>query len=312
MKIVAAEPIGITSVQAEQIRNQFLSLKHEFIYYSDRREDVSSLIERIHEADIVIISNIPLNENVLSQCKNLKMLSIAFTGLDHIDLDYCKKHNIMVCNASGYATTAVCELTIGLILDVYRHITFLDAQTRKLQTRNNFPGRQIAGKTVGILGTGAIGKSVALALQKLGCHIVTWNRSQNQELIDSKIPYLPLEELLRISDIISIHLPLTKETFHLLDKSKLELCKNDAILINTARGNIVDMQVLANMLVNGKLAGAGIDVFETEPPLPENHPLLKVPNCVIVPHIGYATQEAFKHRIEIVLDNIFQWMQNKK
>lgn len=311
MKIVAVEPIGITSIQAEQIRNQFLSLGHEFIYYSDRREDTSSLIERMHEVDIVIISNIPLNANILMQCKDLKMLSIAFTGLDHIDLDYCKKHNITVRNASGYATTAVCELTIGLILDVYRHITFLYAQTRKLQTRNNFLGRQIAGKTVGILGTGAIGTSVAFALQKLGCHIIVWNRSQNQELIDNNISYLPLEELLHISDIISIHLPLTKETYHLLDKSKLELCKNDAILINTARGNIVDIQVLADMLANGKLAGAGIDVFETEPPLPEDHPLLKAPNCVIVPHIGYATQEAFEHRIEIVLDNIFQWLQNK-
>ena len=310
MKIVAVEPIGITSVRAEEIKNKFMSLGHEFIYYSDRKEDDSSLIERMHEADIVIISNIPLNTNILSECKKLKMLSIAFTGLDHIDLDYCKNHNITVCNASGYATTAVCELTIGLMLDVYRHITFLDIQTRKLQTRNNFLGRQIAGKTVGILGTGAIGTSVALALQKLGCHIIAWNRSQNQELIDNNIPYFSLEELLSISDIISIHLPLTEETFHLLDKSKLELCKNNAILINTARGNIIDVYALAGILSNGKLAGAGIDVFETEPPLPKNHPLLKAPNCVIVPHIGYATHEAFEHRIEIVLDNIFQWLQN--
>lgn len=308
MKIVAVEPVGITPVRAEEIKQQFLLSGHEFMCYLDRKEDASSLIERMQDADIVIVSNIPLNAEILSQCKNLKMLSVAFTGLDHIDLDYCKEHNIVVRNAAGYATTAVCELTIGLILDVYRHITFLDGQTRKLQTRNNFLGRQIAGKTVGIIGTGAIGTSVALALQKLGCKIVAWNRSQNQELINSQITYLSLEELLSISNIISIHLPLTKETHHLLDKSKLELCKKDAVLINTARGNIVDMQALADMLVDGKLSGAGIDVFEIEPPLPENHPLLKAPNCVIVPHIGYATQEAFEHRIEIVLGNIFEWM----
>ena len=308
MKIVAVEPIGITSVRAEEIKKEFLSLGHDFIYYPDRKEDTSSLIERMHDADIVIISNIKLDAGILFRCKNLKMLSVAFTGLDHIDLNYCKEHHIVVKNASGYATTAVCELTIGLILDVYRHITFLDIQTRTLQTRNNFLGRQISGKTVGIIGTGAIGSSVALALRKLGCRVIAWSRRKNCELIDEGIIYLPLDELLKTSDIISLHLPLTDETHHLLNKSKLELCKNDAVLINTARGNIVDMQALAEMLSDRKLSGAGIDVFEVEPPLPENHPLLKAPNCVMVPHIGYATIEAFEHRIEIVLENIRQFL----
>lgn len=109
MKIVAVEPVGITLVRAEEIRNQFLSLGHDFIYYPDRKEDASSLIERMQNADIVIVSNIPLGAEILSQCKNLKMLSVAFTGLDHIDLNYCKEHNIVVRNAAGYATTAVCE-----------------------------------------------------------------------------------------------------------------------------------------------------------------------------------------------------------
>jgi len=310
MKIIAVEPIGISPAQLQEIRSRFSSLGHDFIFYPDRKEDEASLIDRMQDADIVIVSNIKLNENILSQCKNLKMLSVAFSGLDHIDLNYCKQHNITVRNASGYATTAVCELTIGLILDVYRHITLLDAQTRNQQTRDNFLGRQMAGKTVGIIGTGAIGSAVALSLQKLGCNIVAWNRSKNQTLIDNGIEYLSLENLLAASDIISVHLPLTEKTSHLLDASALKLCKKDAIIINTARGNIIDMQALSNMLITGQLAGAGIDVFETEPPLPHNHPLIAAPNCIITPHIGYATQEAFQIRIDIVIENILQSIGN--
>ena len=308
MKIVSVEPIGISSAQSQEIQGHFLSLGHDFIFYSDRKEDEASLVYRMQDADVVIISNIKLSEVVLSKCKNLKMLSVAFTGLDHIDLNYCKQHNIVVRNASGYATTAVCELTIGLILDVYRQITFLDAQTRNLQTRNNFLGRQMAGKTVGIIGTGAIGSAVALSLQGLGCNVIAWNRSENQVLINSGVEYLSLENLLVVSDIISVHLPLTEDTYHLLDASALKLCKKDAIIINTARGNIIDMQALADMLTTGNLAGAGIDVFETEPPLLHNHPLIAAPNCIITPHIGYATQEAFQIRIGIVMENIMQWL----
>jgi len=308
MKIVAVEPIGIGQDKSQEIQKRFSSLGHEFVLYQDRKEDEASLVERMHDADVVIISNIKLNERILSQCKNLTMLSVAFTGLDHIDMEYCKQHNIIVRNAAGYATTAVCELTIGLILDVYRHITFLDAQTRNLQTRNNFLGRQIAGKTVGIIGTGAIGSSVALSLQKLGCKVVAYNRSQNIQLVNNGIEYLSLEELLTVSDIISLHLPLTDSTHHLLNASNLKLCKKDAIIVNTARGNIVDMQALADTLKVGNLAGAAIDVFEIEPPLPDNHPLMTAPNCIITPHIGYATQEAFAVRIDIAVDNILQWM----
>ena len=308
MKIVAVEPIGIGQNKSQEIQKRFSSLGHEFVLYQDRKEDEASLVERMHDADVVIISNIKLNKKILSQCKKLCMLSVAFTGLDHIDMEYCKQRNITVRNAAGYATTAVCELTIGLILDVYRRITVLDAQTRNLQTRNNFLGRQIAGKTVGIIGTGAIGSSVALSLQKLGCKVVAYNRSQNIQLVNNEIEYLSLEELLAVSDIISLHLPLTDNTHHLLNASNLKLCKKDAIIVNTARGNILDMQALADTLKAGNLAGAAIDVFEIEPPLPYNHPLMTAPNCIITPHIGYATQESFAMRINIVIENILQWL----
>jgi len=304
MKIVAVEPIGISEERAQQIAAQLANQNHEFICYRDRKEDAATLIERMKSADVVIVSNIKIGADILSQCPNLKMLDVAFTGLDHIDLTYCKEHHITVKNASGYATEGVAELAIGLMLDLYRHITVLDSATRKGETRNNFLGKELRGKRVGVVGTGAIGTQTALLLQHFGCDVVAWNRSQKAEIKAHNIPYLALDELLSSCDIITLHVPLTDETYHLISKEKLALCKPTAILINTARGNVVDIDALAEALKAGKLAGAGIDVFEKEPPLPSNHPLIDAPNCILVPHVGYATREAFDDRIDIVLGNL--------
>lgn len=308
MKIVSVEPIGISIEKSEQIRKEFLELGHDFYCYMDRREDEETLKERMHDADVVVISNIKLSSEVLKSSHKLKMLSVAFTGLDHIDLNYCKEHNIKVVNASGYATVGVAELAIGLIIDVYRHITLLDQDTRNGKTRNNFLGRQLRGKTVGIIGTGAIGLETAILLKAMGCNIIAWNRTEKDEVKKHNIKYVGLQDLMKQSDIISLHVPLNKETYHLINKDLLSLCKKDAILINTARGNVVDMEALAESLREGLLAGAGIDVFETEPPLAKNHPLINAPNCILTPHIAYATREAFDIRIEIVINNIKSWL----
>lgn len=304
MKIIAIEPIGISDERVQQIAEQLAIQNHEFICYRDRKEDATTLIERMKPADIVIVSNIKIGADILSQCPHLKMLDVAFTGLDHIDLSYCKEHHITVKNASGYATEGVAELAIGLMLDLYRHITVLNTTIREGGTRSNFLGKELRGKRVGVVGTGAIGTQTALLLQHFGCEIVTWSRSRKPEIIAHKISYLSLDELLTTSDIVTLHVPLTAETFHLISKEKLSLCKPSTILINTARGNVVDIEALAEALKSGKLAGAGIDVYENEPPLPPNHPLLNAPNCILVPHVGYATREAFDARIDIVLDNL--------
>jgi len=279
--------------------------------FSDRQESDEILIERLKDAEIAIISNIKLTKDVMSHCPKLKMLSVAFTGVDHIDLDYCRSANISVCNASGYATEAVSELALALMLNVYRNIVELDNKTRCGEGRDGFLGRQIHGKTVGIVGTGAIGCRTASILRNFSCKVVAWSRTKKQELINSGVEYISLEELLTISDIISLHLPLNKDTYHIISEEKLRLCKPDAILINTARGDVVDMQALAFALKNKKIAGAGIDVFEKEPPLPKDHLLLNLPNCIVTPHVAYATEEAFAARIDIVVNNIESWLAGK-
>lgn len=304
MKIVSVEPIGISENRAQEITAELAKDNHEFICYRDRKEDAATLIERMKDAEVVIVSNIKIGADILSQCPKLKMLDVAFTGLDHIDLDYCQAHNIEVKNASGYATEGVAELAIGLMLDVYRHITALDADIRQGGTRNNFLGKELRGKRVGIVGTGAIGIRTALLLQCFGCEVVAWSRSQKADILAHNIPYVTLEELMSTCDIISLHVPLTKETHHLISRELLEKCKPTAVIINTARGNVVDIDALADLLKAGKLGGAGIDVYEKEPPLAESHPLFSAPNCVLVPHVGYATREAFDDRIDIVLNNL--------
>lgn len=180
MKIIAVEPIGISEERAAAIAADLALRGDEFVCYRDRKEDAATLIDRMKDAEVVIVSNIPVRANVLEQCPCLKMLDVAFTGLDHIDLDYCQAHGITVKNASGYATEGVAELAIGLMLDLYRRITVLDADTRKGGTRNNFLGKEIRGKRVGIVGTGAIGIQTATLLQAFGCEVVAWSRTQKK------------------------------------------------------------------------------------------------------------------------------------
>jgi D-3-phosphoglycerate dehydrogenase len=304
MKIIAVEPIGISAERAEAIKKELAAKGHEFVWYPDRKEDSATLAERMKEAEAVIISNIPLSAEVLSQCPKLRFLDVAFTGLDHIDMAYCQEHGIKVKNASGYATQAVAELAVGLAIDVFRKITSLDGSIRQGGVRGAFLGRELHGKTVGVVGTGAIGIRTAQLFQAFGCKVIAWSRTQKPDVTAMGVTYVPLDELMRTSDIISLHVPLTAETKHLISKEMLALCKPTAVLINTARGNVVDMDALAASLREGRLAGAGIDVYEKEPPLPETHPLLSSPNCVLVPHVGYATREAFDIRIDIVLGNL--------
>ncbi len=308
MKISCIEPLGISKEQFEALRSQFESQGHSFEYYMNRCEDEATLIERMKDSDVAILSNIKISSAVLQECTRLKYISVAFTGLDHIDLDYCKQHNITVQNAAGYSTVAVSELTIGLMLDLMRHITVLDAATRQGGSRNNFLGSELHGKTVGVVGTGAIGTATIRLLKAFGCNVIAYNRSHHAEVEALGVKYMPLHELLPQCDIVTLHVPLTSDTHHLIGAKELSLMKKNALLINTARGNVVDMDAAATALKNGTLAGMATDVYEKEPPLQTSHALLNAPNCICVPHIGFATREAFDIRADIVMEHVRQWL----
>ena len=308
MKIVAVEPIGISRQRAEELVERYAAKGCDFVVYPDRKEDEQTLVERMKDADVVIVSNIRLSREVLEQCPKLKFLNVAFTGLDHIDQDYCREKGIVIRNASGYATQAVAELAVGLMLDVYRKITPFDASTRNLQGRNNILGRELHGKTVGIVGTGAIGLRTAAILKAFGCRLLAYSRTERQEALDMGIEYTTLEDLMKRSDIISLHTPLTAQTKGLISREMLELCKPSAIIINTARGAVIDNKALAEMLNKDCIAGAGIDVYEYEPPLQSNHPLLSAKNVVLLPHVAFATEESFSIRVDIILRNLDEYL----
>lgn len=308
MIISCVEPLGISENHFKELEKAFAAKGHSFRYFMDRREDESSLAERMRDCDIAIISNIKLGSSVLSQCANLKMLSVAFTGLDHIDLAYCRQHNIEVQNAAGYSTTAVSELAVGLMLDVMRKVTFLDGTIRQGGSRGAFLGRELRGKTVGIVGTGAIGIATMRLLKAFGCTLLAYSRTERDEAKALGAEYCSLDTLMQRSNIVTLHVPMTAETHHLVGAAQLALMKPTSILINTARGNVVDIDALAKALNEGKIAGAGIDVYEKEPPLEGSHPLLNAPNCVAVPHIGYATREAFDIRADIVIDHVWDFI----
>lgn len=308
MKIVLMEPLGISQDKLEELSGFLTQAGHSFFAYPDRATDPQKLAARIGDAEILILANQPLREDVLRQCPNLRMISIGFTGVDHVDVDYCKSRGIMLSNASGYSTNAVAELAFGLMIAVSRKVIACDQATRTGKDKTGLIGFELAGKTLGIVGTGAIGLKTAEIGKAVGCRVVAYSRSQRPEALAMGLEYLPLETLLQESDIVSLHVPATPATKGLINASRLSLMKPSAILINTARGPVVDSQALATALRTGQIAGAGLDVFDTEPPLPADQPLRDCPNTVVTPHVAFATQQSMVKRAIIVFDNVRQWL----
>ena len=309
MKIVQVESLGVSKQELDEAKQEFEKLGHQYIYYNDIPKGEDELIARMKDADIVNISNIKLTARAIESCPNLKYLNVAFTGVDHVDLECCKRHGIKVSNAAGYSTEAVSELAVGLAVALMRNFAQMDSNTRKLGNRNNFLGTELSGKIVGIVGSGAIGLATARIFMAFGCKIIAYSRTQKNV---EGISYTTLDELFAKADIISLHIPANAQTKGLISKDLLAKMKDTAIIINTARGPVMDNAALADLLKAGKIAGAGIDVYETEPPLPENHPLLSAPNTILLPHVGYASKEAMQKRYVIVKSNLHSYLEGRQ
>ncbi|PUU91712.1 2-hydroxyacid dehydrogenase [Halanaerobium sp. ST460_2HS_T2] len=311
MKIVMIEPINISMMKIEECRQRMEAEGHELIAYSTRAEDDQEMIKRIKNADILIIANQPLPSEVIRAAENLKMISVAFTGFDHIAMDACRENDILVSNSSGYANQAVAELAFGLTIDLMRKIKDSDQAVRAGKTRAGLIGNELAGKNFGIIGFGSIGQKTARIAAAFGCNILVDDHKKHQLGEELGVEYLPISELMQKSDIISLHVPLKDSTVDLISADEIGLMKKDAILINTARGPVVNSEALAEALNKEKIAGAGIDVFEMEPPIPSDHPLLNAKNTILTPHTAFATEEAFIKRAEIVFNNIEAWLKEE-
>lgn len=306
MKIVILESLGVAAEKLANLTKSLADSEHELIAYEDK-VDEETLKARVKDADILVLANMPLSGDVIEAAEKLKYISVAFTGYDHIDLNKCKEKGVKVSNAGGYSTSSVAELSFGLMIGLLRNMVVLDGIARKGGTKQGYKQSDLNGKTLGILGTGEIGKAVAKLGLAYGCNVIAYSRSENQELLNEGVVYMPLEEVLKKSDIITIHMPLTDKTRGMINEARLKLMKPTALLINTAIGPIVDSDALARALQAGTIAGAGLDRVDMEPPIPTDYPLLDAPNTIIVPHIGYATDEALERRAKITFDNIIKW-----
>lgn len=304
MKLVIIEPLGVNDEKLLAMARDMLPSDIEIVYYNTRVTDTETLIERGKDADIIAVSNLPMNADVINGCKNLKMLSVAFTGVDHIAMDACKANGVLVSNCAGYSTVAVADLVFGMVIALYRNMIPCNDVVRKSGTKDGLVGFELEGKKFGIIGTGAIGLRVAAIALAFGCEVFAYSRTKKEV---PGITYVDMDTLLSTCDIVSLHTPLNPQTRGLIGKDQLALMKSSALLINTSRGPVVDSEALAEALNTGKIAGAGVDVFEMEPPVPKSHPLLNAKNVIATPHVAFATKEALEKRAIIVFDNIARW-----
>ncbi len=307
MKIVLLEPLGITKEKLNTLSESLTKQGHEFISYDTFTTDTEELIRRADDAEILMLANHPLPGEVIRADKNLQFISVAFVGIDHIDTNACKEKGVGISNTGGYCDDAVAELAIGLTLDCLRNISAGDAAVKAGSGKQGLQGHELAGRTAGIIGTGAIGLRTAEIFKAFGCKLIGYSRSERDEAKALGIKYLPLLDLMAKADIISVHTPLTPETKGLIGKKEIAAMKQGAILINTARGPVVDTEALAEALKAGKIC-CGTDVFEKDPPLAADHPLMNVPNLICTPHVGFDTRESIDRRADMVFENVSEWI----
>lgn len=306
-KIVIMESLGISAEELAARKAPFEAQGHVFVDYP-KTTDPAKLIEEAKDADAMILANMPMPADVLRKCDKLRFIDVAFTGVDHVGLDAAKEKNIAVSNASGYSNEAVSELVIGTTLSLARNLRSVEDRCREGKDKTGLVGWEIKGKTVGIIGLGKIGTRTAELFHAFGATVLAQSRTHHDSIAEY-IEQVTQEELLRRSDIVVLHCPLNDSTRGMINAEKLAMMKSTALLVNVARGPVVAEKDLAAALENGVIAGAAIDVFDKEPPLDTASPILHAPNCLVTPHVAFATQQSMSLRAEIVFDNLAKWME---
>jgi glycerate dehydrogenase len=289
-------------------------LKHFGDLEVHERTSAADILERCKGAEIVFTNKTPLREDVLAQLPDLKYIGVLATGYNVVDVDFARTLGIKVANVPGYGTASVVQLTFSLLFELCLHV-----QRHSDSVFNgdwvssadfcywNYPLIELESKTLGIIGFGSIGQKVADVASALGMNVLAYSRTQTDQSHRKNFKWTSLDELLRVSDVVSIHCPLFPETQNLINKDTLRLMKKSAFFLNTSRGPIVNEQDLADALNAGLIAGAGLDVLSVEPPA-SNNPLLSAKNCLITPHIAWATKEARARLMAIVEQNLAAYL----
>ena len=309
MKIVITD--GATVTGGDLSFDLFKQFGEAVIYDLTAPEEIA---ERIKDADIVLCNKTPMTAEVMKDAKNLKYIGLFATGFNNVDLEFTKSHNITVCNVPSYSTEAVAQHTFALILELLCRVsdynkTVKEGDWVKSRTFSYFPIPlfELSGKTIGLVGLGSIGTRVADIALAFGMKVIAYKRSK---VTDERIEQVTFDELLKRSDIVSLHCPLNKDSENIMNSEAFAKMKDGAVFINTARGGMVDEIALRDALTSGKLLGAGLDVLRKEP-MDKDCPLLNVENCIITPHIAWAGLETRKRLMGVVTSNIKAFIDGK-
>lgn len=282
--------------------------RYQLDYFDTLPGSVENLIARIREAEIVINirSSSKFTREVFESCPKLRLLSLWGTGTDNVDLAAAAERGVTVTNTPSVSAPAIAEHCLALMLAVARRIVELDAEVRRGAWPKGFV-TQLNGKTLGVIGLGAIGSRFARLGQALGMRVIAWSFHPKPEL---PFEMVPLERLYRESDVVSLHLRLSPATERMIGRAEFAMMKPGAIFLNTARGPIVDEEALVEALASGHLGGAGLDVFAVEP-LPAGHPLTRLTNVVLTPHSAGVTREALEAGLSLALENVENFLAGK-
>ncbi|HEU4934761.1 MAG TPA: D-2-hydroxyacid dehydrogenase [Pyrinomonadaceae bacterium] len=283
------------------------SFEHEWTEFGETSPD--QVVERLASATIAICNKVQIRGDALAQLPKLKLIAVAATGVDNVDLAYCRTHNIAVCNTRGYAVNSLPEHALMLMLALRRNLIAYRAdvkagrwhEARQFCLLDHSIG-DLKGTTLGIVGFGTLGRSMAQLGRAIGMEVIVAERKNAAVVRADRVSFA---DVLRLSDVISLHCPLTEETKNLIGADELQQMKPSAILINTARGGLIDDHALLAALQSGRLMGAGIDVLRNEPPR-EGNPLLEVdlPNLIVTPHNAWASRQAMQTLADQLIDNV--------
>ena len=264
--------------------------------------------ERISNADVVVANKVKLREENLIHAKNLKLICVTATGYDNVDIEYCRQNNIAVCNVAGYSTDSVAQLTVSMAFSLATNLGIFDRYVKsgkytdsKIFNRVEPVFHEISGMTWGVVGLGSIGTKVARVARAMGCNVLAYKRTPVDEFC-----CIDIDTLCKQSDIITIHTPLTPETYHLINEDRLSMMKKDAILINVARGDVMDESAVSKAILDNKIGGLGVDVYSTEP-MQKDSPyqkLLNKENVIFTPHMAWGAIEARQRCMDEVAKNI--------
>ena len=286
MKVLVCDPIHEDGIKILKDAGFEIDISPEISY--------EELKGKVRDYDVLVVrSRTKVTREIIEAGEKLKVVGRAGAGIDNIDVEAAKEKGVKVLNTPEAPAIAVAELTIGLLLSLARQIPRADSSMKEGRwAKKEFRGWQLNGKTLGVVGLGHIGEKVARLAKAFGMKILITKRTppSPEILRELEAEFVPLDELLRRSDIVSLHVPLTPQTHHMIGEREIQLMKDGAFIINTSRGAVIDEKALFKALKSGKLGGAALDVYEVEPP--EDYSLMKLPNVVCTPHIGAQTVEA--------------------